>query len=107
MTDLGTVNGDPNSIAYGINSEGQVVGGSQDSSFNSLHAFLWEKGSMSDLNALIPANLAVQLTVALGINEQGQIAAAGLASQWRYTRFRADPVRRRSSERRGLRLLAG
>lgn len=65
MTDLGTVNGDPNSIAYGINSEGQVVGGSQDSSFNFLHAFLWEKGSMSDLNALIPANLAVQLTVAL------------------------------------------
>ena len=33
---------------------------------------------MADLNALIPAGSDVQLTVGLGINEQGQIAAQGL-----------------------------
>jgi len=78
MTDLGVFAGDPCSIAYVINSAGQVVGTSDDCSGNNAHALLWENGSMADLNALIPAGSGVQLTVGLGINEQGQIAAQGV-----------------------------
>src|SRR5271165_4835709 len=78
MTDLGVFAGDPCSIAYVINSAGQVVGTSDDCSGNNEHALLWENGSMADLNALIPAGSGVQLTVGLGINEQGQIAAQGV-----------------------------
>jgi len=78
MTDLGVFAGDPCSVAYVINSAGQIVGTSDDCSGNNAHAILWENGSMADLNALIPVGSDVQLTVGLGINEQGQIAAQGL-----------------------------
>ncbi len=78
MTDLGVFAGDPCSVAYVINSAGQIVGTSDDCSGNNAHALLWENGSIADLNALIPAGSDVQLTVGLGINEQGQIAAQGL-----------------------------
>ena len=78
MTDLGVFAGDQCSVAYVINSGGQTVGTSDDCSGNNAHALLWENGSMSDLNTLIPAGSGVQLTVGLGINEQGQIAAQGL-----------------------------
>ena len=77
--DLGTVAGDSDSIAYAINHKGQIVGGSGsgfiDLPFNSVHAFLWEHGVLTDLNTLIPANADLQLLVAYGINERGQIAA--------------------------------
>ena len=78
MTDLGVFAGDQCSVAYVINSGGQTVGTSDDCSGNNAHALLWENGSMSDLNTLIPAGSGVQLTVGLGINERGQIAAQGL-----------------------------
>jgi probable HAF family extracellular repeat protein len=78
MTDLGVFAGDPCSVAYVTNSAGQIVGTSDDCSGNNAHALLWENGSMADLNTLIPAGSGVQLTVGLGINEQGQIAAQGL-----------------------------
>ena len=77
--DLGTVAGDSDSIAYAINHKGQIVGGSGsgfiDLPFNSVHAFLWEHGVLTDLNTLIPANADLQLLVAYGINARGQIAA--------------------------------
>jgi probable HAF family extracellular repeat protein len=78
LTDLGTVDGDPSSSAFVINSERQVVGATQDINFNPVHAFLWEQGSMADLNSLIPADSGVQLTAAVGLNEEGQIAAQGV-----------------------------
>ena len=78
MTDLGVLEGDLCSIAYNINSGGQTIGTSDDCSGNNAHAILWENGSISDLNTLIPAGSGVQLTVGLGINEQGQIAAQGV-----------------------------
>lgn len=79
LTDLGTVDGDPNSVAYGINSAGQIVGGTTQEIYLStfLHAFLWENGSIADLNELISPGSHVQLVVAPGINEQGQIVAQG------------------------------
>ena len=80
MTDLGTADGDPCSFAVGINSKGQVVGSSTDCS-NYVHASLWEDGGpMVDLNSLIPSNSGVQLTLALYINDRGEIAAHGTLS---------------------------
>lgn len=73
--DLGTVAGDPCSRGRGINSRGQVVGGSSDCA-NFLHAFLWEDGGpMLDLNTLIPPGLGFQLTNAFNINDRGEILA--------------------------------
>jgi probable HAF family extracellular repeat protein len=77
--DLATVAGDSDSIAYAVNHKGQVVGGSGfgfiDAPFNPVHAFLWERGVLTDLNTLIPANSDLQLIAAYGINARGQIAA--------------------------------
>jgi probable HAF family extracellular repeat protein len=73
--DLGTVAGDPCSRGRGINSKGQVVGGSSDC-LNFLHAFVWEEGGpMVDLNTLIEANSGLQLTNAININDRGEILA--------------------------------
>jgi probable HAF family extracellular repeat protein len=80
MTDLGTADGDPCSYAVGINSKGQVVGSSTDCT-NYVHASLWEDGGpMVDLNSLILPNSGVQLTLALYINDSGEIAAHGTLS---------------------------
>ena len=54
--DLGSVNGDGCSWAHAINSRGQVVGQSFPCDVSTIHTFLWENGSMVDLNSLIPAN---------------------------------------------------
>jgi probable HAF family extracellular repeat protein len=67
------------SVAYAINSKGQLVGGSEDNCGGSnAQAFLWEYGSLVDLNAFISPGSGVQLTVALSINEGGAIASLGL-----------------------------
>ena len=78
MTDLGNLG--LTSAALGINSKGQVVGGSRISSVPSLiSAFLWEKGGpMVDLNTLIPANSSLYLTGAFAINDRGEIMGKGV-----------------------------
>lgn len=78
MTDLGVLPGDQCSIAYVVNSKEQVVGISSACSGANQHAFVWENGSMADLNSLVPVGSGVQLTVAVGLNEQGEIAAQGV-----------------------------
>jgi probable HAF family extracellular repeat protein len=80
LTDLGTVDGDPSSAAFVVNSGRQVVGATQDANFAYVHAFLWERGSIADLNALIPVNSGVQLMAAVGLNERGEIVAQGVLS---------------------------
>jgi probable HAF family extracellular repeat protein len=80
MTDLGTVGTDPCSIAFGLNDKGQVVGNSSPSdcvSFNTSRAFLWENGSMADLNTLIPPNSPLYLFYPYTINQKGEIAVNG------------------------------
>jgi len=78
MRDLGTLPGDVASAAIGINSKGQVVGGSFDIDRNE-RAFLWQNGVMTDLNTLIPADCPLFLIQAFSNNSRGQIA--GLALQ--------------------------
>jgi probable HAF family extracellular repeat protein len=73
--DLGAVDGDPCSRGRGINSRGQVVGGSSDCA-NFLHAFVWNKGEgMLDLNKLIALGSGLQITNAFNINDRGEILA--------------------------------
>ena len=80
MTDLGTLGADPASESVGVNSQGQVVGGTFGAS-GDLRAFLWEDGGpMVELNTLIPPNRGLQLTDATYINDHGEIAAFGLLS---------------------------
>ena len=68
IIDLGTLGG-VSSYAQGINSRGQVVGGSATTA-GGFHAFLWEAGTgMQDLGALG----SFDFSVASGINAQGQV----------------------------------
>jgi probable HAF family extracellular repeat protein len=79
MQDLGTLTGDVNSLANALNDVGDVVGVSLDANFNP-RAFLWENGTMTDLNSLIPANSPLSLLLACGINSSGQIVGFAVTS---------------------------
>jgi probable HAF family extracellular repeat protein len=77
MQNLGTLSRDAQ--AYGINSNGQVVGTSEifDPDFGINHAFVWQDGTVSDLNDLIPLGSVWTLVYAYAINNAGQIALYG------------------------------
>jgi probable HAF family extracellular repeat protein len=76
--DLGVFPGDFASLAFNINDFGQVIGTSIDGGFN-LRAVLWQHpepgnpGTPLDLNTLIPANSGLQLQLAEGLNDFGEI----------------------------------
>jgi len=57
------------SVAYGINNRGQVTGGAYLSGNSSSHAFLYDRGTMSDLGTLGGG----QYSEAVGINDRGQV----------------------------------
>lgn len=77
LHDLGATAGVENSEADFINSKRQVVGYSFSCDFSVLDAFLWEKGSIVDLNTLIPSNSGFYLWAAEFISDRGEIAALG------------------------------
>jgi len=70
LIDLGTLGG-IESRAYGINSQGHVVGYSSDAN-NDFHGFMWD-GTMHDLGIAFGASQKI----AYGINSAGQIAGTG------------------------------
>jgi probable HAF family extracellular repeat protein len=74
LIDLGVVPGDKCSTAWSINNKGQVVGASGLCGV-AIHATLWQNGQIIDLNQLIPPG--VQLTYAVDINDEGEIACLG------------------------------
>ena len=75
MQDLGTLPGDDMSQATGVNSKGQVVGWSQNSTTGILRAFLWtSKTGMR----LLPLPDGIANAIAQDINDNGQVA--GLAA---------------------------
>jgi probable HAF family extracellular repeat protein len=73
--------GDANSLAWGINEQGTVIGQSIDSAGNS-RAAIWQYGVMTsaqgvppaDLNSLIPADSSLYLVEVNDINDRGEIA---------------------------------
>jgi probable HAF family extracellular repeat protein len=74
LNNLGTVDDDPCSTANAINASNQVVGISATCDFATFRrAFLWENGSIVDLNSLIPPGSGLQLTLAEAINDRGEI----------------------------------
>jgi probable HAF family extracellular repeat protein len=81
LIDLGTVGSDPCSFAQGINDEDQVVGDSSPSdcvNYDTSRGFLWENGSIADLNTLIPPNSPLYVIYAYTINNRGEIAVNGI-----------------------------
>jgi probable HAF family extracellular repeat protein len=78
--DLGTLSLQHNfSHAFAINNVGRVVGISSQSFFTreDERAFVHANGMMQDLNSLIPAGSGWVLTVAVDINDAGQIVGNG------------------------------
>ncbi|MGO9084011.1 MAG: hypothetical protein ACLQBK_02200 [Candidatus Sulfotelmatobacter sp.] len=76
-TDLGILDGDCYSEAFAINSRGQVVGQSYSCATGTERTFLWENGSMIDLNTFVPPSSGVQLIEAYALNERGEIGGDG------------------------------
>jgi probable HAF family extracellular repeat protein len=78
MTNLGTADGDPCSQANMINSKSQIVGISGTCDFFTVqHAFIWEKGQMTDLNSVVGEGSGLRLLDALEINDRGEIIGQG------------------------------
>jgi uncharacterized membrane protein len=69
LQDLNALPGDTLSEGLGINNRDQIVG----VSFPSSRAFIWQKGILTDMNTLIPANSDLVLLAAQDINDSGVI----------------------------------
>ncbi len=91
MQDLGTLSGDVNSLAIGINDAGDLVGVSLDAKFNP-RAFFWRNGVMTDLNSLAPADSPLFLITGCSINSQGQIIGIAVDSTGAFHGYLATPV---------------
>lgn len=78
MTDLGSVRGTTYSRADFINSRAQVVGGTWTCNDSTFDAFLWEGGSMIDLNTVLAAPTDLHIYWAPFISENGEIGAFAL-----------------------------
>jgi probable HAF family extracellular repeat protein len=74
MTDLGTLKGLPCSTARSINARRQIVG-DWGKCGKVGQGFLWENGSMVDLQDLVPAGSTLRVTRGVWINDRGEIAA--------------------------------
>lgn len=87
VTDLGAVAGDDCSFATAINAKTQIIGSSlrDGCTFDeNSNAFLWDSGSLYDLNALIPPGASLHLLLPIAINDRGEIAGDGsdLSGNW-------------------------
>lgn len=72
MTDLGTLGGYPNSTAYGVNNQDQVIG-----DYGGDHGFLWENGTIYDLTSLLTPGTDIRVAAAAFINNRGEIYGTG------------------------------
>ena len=90
MQDLGTLQGDVDSAAIGINDNGQIVGVSIDASFNP-RAFLRQGQQLIDLNTLVPAGSPLDLASACSINTAGEIVGFAFDSSFNVHAYLAVP----------------
>ena len=87
--DLGTLDPEGVSEALGVNDLDQVVG----VSYPIGHAFLWQNGTMADLNKLLVPGTTLILTNAQDINDRGEITGQAMdPSTGTTVAFKAFPV---------------
>ena len=81
MFNLGTLPGFDLGAASDINELGQIVGTASGVGGNpNVEAgFIWQNGTMTNLNDLIPPNTGVEIKSATAINNQGQITGRAVA----------------------------
>lgn len=77
MQELPALSGGSESAAHAISSDGRVVGSATDTS-GERRAVVWTGGVVRDLNLLLPAGSGWRLTVARGVNAQGEIVGQGV-----------------------------
>lgn len=97
MTDLGSLSAElPTSQAIGINNKGQVVGFSNDAAGEDTSAVagLWQNGTPTDLNTVIPADSPLFLMEAAAVNDRGQIAGWGRLADGEHRAFVLTPCER-------------
>ena len=76
MVDLGVLPDHLRSGASDMNDAGQIVGQSWDvAGTNIRHGFIWQNGLMHNLNDLIAPEEDVTVSIALAINNAGEITA--------------------------------
>ncbi|MBV9736521.1 MAG: DUF3466 family protein [Candidatus Eremiobacteraeota bacterium] len=91
-TDLGTLAGDAVSYAYSINNRNQIVGQSCTPGCAGSRAFLYENGTMYDLNTLLDSSSAgYSLIFANDINDEGTITGLAVSSGGSILAFRLVP----------------
>ncbi len=78
MRDLPPLPGFRGSAALAVNRLGQIVGMSQAADGAAKRATLWQGGTPTDLNTLLPPGSGWVLTEARAVNMRGQIAGQGL-----------------------------
>jgi probable HAF family extracellular repeat protein len=76
VTDLGTIPMYPGAAAYDINNLDQIVG-TAITSTGTPHAVFYHRGTLFDLNSLLPEDSGWELVEARGINDAGQIVGYG------------------------------
>lgn len=89
-TDLTGVASSDRTVAYSIDSSGQIAG----SNCNETDALVWLNGTQYELNTLVPPT-DVHLTDAQSINDRGQIVALGQLPNGNQHVFILTPDRRR------------
>jgi probable HAF family extracellular repeat protein len=77
IVNLGVLAGDLLSEATGINDFGQIVGTSFNPVTGASRVYLWQDGTLYDLNALVQTNAPIYLLASGDINDRGEIT--GLA----------------------------
>lgn len=81
--DLGNLGGEVDNFAHGVNNRGQVVGGSDLAGDETTHAFLWNYGAkMQDLGAVSDTLDNDSYSIALGINDDGQVVGISASADF-------------------------
>ena len=73
--DLGSFNNHLYNEAYGVNNQGDIIGRSYTNGVT--EPFLWTAGTFHNLNSLLVGGGGIVIEEALGLNENGDIAAFG------------------------------
>jgi probable HAF family extracellular repeat protein len=69
---------DTNNIAFDLNDRNQVVGQSANGNTGAARAFLWQNDVASDLNTLVIGPTSLNLVLAQGINDAGEITGTAV-----------------------------